>query len=299
MDVSNTRTTFGPRLLAGALWSLTRLLSPRANIAAVSHAIGIFRRHRELIVELLKRDLGSQFEGQTLGSFWIVAHPLFQLCVYIFVFAYVFKLRMGVDTGTVRDYTTYILAGLIPWLTIQQSLLRSSNVLLGQSNLVKQVVFPIEVLPLGSVLVAIVPELIGFVIIGAYTLARFGDLPWTYVLLPVVFVLQLGFMTGLALVVSIVTPFLRDIREIVTILTFVGVYMIPAFYLPDWGSGAAKVLIAANPFSYVIWVFQDVLYFGSFKHPYSWLIFTVMSGLSFALGFRAFRTVKLYVANVL
>ena len=82
-------------------------------------------------------------------------------------------------------------------------------------------------------------------------------------------------------------------------LTVIGVYMIPAFYLPDWITGIPRLIISANPFSHVIWVFQDVLYFGSIEHPYSWFLFSLMSGVSFVLGFRLFTTVKPYVANVL
>ena len=63
----------------------------------------------------------------------------------------------------------------------------------------RQVVFPIEILPLNAVLVSMVAEIVGFVIIIVYTLVRFGDLPWTYLLLPVAVGLQVVMMTGIAL----------------------------------------------------------------------------------------------------
>ena len=160
------------------------LVSVRANIDAAINALRIFRRHRALALELARRDLGSQFQGQALGSFWVIGHPLVLLLVYIFVFVVVFKIRVPPTAGMPRDYTAYILAGLVPWLAIQQSLVRSANTLLAQSNLVRQVVFPIEILPLNAVLVSLVAEMVGFVIIIVYTLVRFGDLPWTYLLLP-------------------------------------------------------------------------------------------------------------------
>ena len=264
-----------------------------------STRFGIFRRHRALALELARRDLGSQFQGQALGSFWVIGHPLVLLLVYIFVFVVVFKIRVPPTAGMPRDYTAYILAGLVPWLAIQQSLVRSANTLLAQSNLVRQVVFPIEILPLNAVLVSLVAEMVGFAIIIIYTLVRFGDLPWTYLLLPFAVGLQVIMMTGIAFVLSAVTPIVRDIREVIAVLTVIGVYMIPAFYLPDWITGIPRLIISANPFSHVIWVFQDVLYFGSIEHPYSWFLFSLMSGVSFVLGFRLFTTVKPYVANVL
>ena len=215
--------------LRNVVATLGVLVSVRANIVAAINALRIFRRHRALALELARRDLGSQFQGQALGSFWVIGHPLVLLLVYIFVFVVVFKIRVPATAGIPRDYTAYILAGLVPWLAIQQSLVRSANTLLAQSNLVRQVVFPIEILPLNAVLVSLVAEIVGFVIIMVYTLVRFGDLPWTYLLLPVAIGLQVVMMTGIAFVLSAVTPFLRDIRECIAVLTVIGVYMIPAF----------------------------------------------------------------------
>src|SRR5262249_22927808 len=111
--------------------------------------------------------------------------------------------------------------------------------------------------------------------------------------------LQFLMMTGIAFVLAGVTPFLRDLKEIVTVFTVIGVFLIPAFYVPEWVSGYAKLVIYANPFSHVIWVFQDIIYFGALEHPYAWAVFAVMSVASFAIGFRIFSAVKPYAANVL
>ena len=288
-----------PQLLRDVGATLASIVSLRANAAAATTAIGIFRRNRALVVELARRDLGSQFRGQALGSFWIIGHPLILLLVYVFVFAVVFKVRIPASADIPRDYTAYILAGLVPWLAIQQSLNRGASVLLVQANLVKQTVFPIEILPFGSVLVAMVAEVVGFFIIIAYNLVQSGRLPWTFALLPVAVALQILMMTGIGFVLAAVTPFLRDVREIMQVVTVIGVYLIPAFYPPDWVSGRARLIISANPFSHVIWVFQDVLYFGSIAHPYAWVLFALMSLLSFVLGFRIFSALKAYVPNVL
>ena len=288
-----------PQLARGFVGAIGDLFSLPVNVAAVRSVLRVYWQHRALVLELTRRDLGSQYRGQALGSFWVIGHPMIQLLVYIFVFVVVFKIRIPATLGVPRDYTAFILAGLVPWLAIQQSLVRSATALVARSNLVRQVAFPIEVLPLGAVLVSVVAEVIGFVIVAVYTLVRFDELPWTYVLLPVAFSFQFILMTGVALILAAVTPVLRDLKELVTVFGVVGVYLIPAFYSPDWLHGSAKLLIFANPFSHVIWIFQDVLYFGSIVHPYSWLLVSLMSCVSFALGCRAFAALKSYVANVL
>ena len=282
--------------LSRGLWNLSR---PSSNVRSLREVMTILWKNRELCRLLVRRELGSQFAGQALGTFWIIGHPMILLCVYIFVFVIVFKTRIAESLEMPRDYTTYILSGLVPWLFVQQSLLRGANALVGQVNLVKQVVFPVEVLPFVAVLTSLVTLGVGLTTLAAYSLLFGGGLPWTYVLLPLVIGAHVILMCGIAYLLAGVTPFFRDIKDIIQVLSIVGVYVIPAFYLPQWVPGAIRALLYFNPFSYVIWVYQDVLYFGALNHPVAWLVFLVSSLLSLALGFRSFRAVKLLVANVL
>ena len=80
--------------------------------------------------------------------------------VYIFVFAYVFGMRMGESSETSLDYTTYLLSGLIPWLTFADVLNRSCNSVTSNASLVKQILFPVEILPIKTVAAALVNQLV-------------------------------------------------------------------------------------------------------------------------------------------
>jgi lipopolysaccharide transport system permease protein len=277
-------------------WQISR---PELNFRSFCEAVLILWKNRGLCSELVQRELGSQFAGQALGAFWIIGHPMMLFCVYVFMFAVVFRTRIAISFEMPRDYTVYILSGLVPWLFVQQALVRGANALVGQANMVKQVVFPVEVLPFASVIVSLVTLAVGLSIVVLYTLVSTGGLPWTYIFLPFVIVFHVVLMAGLAFLLAGITPFFRDIKDIIQVLTVVGVYFIPAFYLPQWVPEQLRFLLYANPFSYVIWVYQDVLYFGSINHPVAWVLFFTGSLLTFVLGYRAFRAVKALVANVI
>jgi lipopolysaccharide transport system permease protein len=73
----------------------------------------------------------------------------------------------------------------------------------------------------------------------------------------------------------------------------------PTVYLPDWMPRILQPVIYLNPFSYVIWVYQDVLFFGTFRHPYAWLVTLVFALLALGLGYRTFEKLKPYYGNVL
>src|SRR5262249_22257518 len=135
------------------------------------------RRYRPLLIEMTRRELTEQYAGQVLGAFWAIGHPLFQTGLLVFVFAFVFKPKIGGSYEMPLDYTTYLLAGLLPWIAFQNMMARTCTAMTSNSNLVKQVVFPIEVLPLKSVFSSLVPQLLGLALLIAYVFAVHGVPP--------------------------------------------------------------------------------------------------------------------------
>jgi lipopolysaccharide transport system permease protein len=219
--------------------------------------------------------------------------------VYVFIFAYVFKQKIGGTVELPLDYTTYLLCGLIPWLSFQESMNKSASVIVGYSNLVKQVVFPIEILPVKGVISSFLTQLITTAILIAYVLISHGSLLWTYVLIPVLFFFQLLAMIGVSYVFSSVGVYFRDLKEFVQAFGTIGLYIMPIFYLPDQVPRIFQPLLYLNPFSYVAWCYQDVFYFGRFEHPWAWAVFIVLSIVIFSLGYRVFRKLREMFGNVL
>ncbi len=269
------------------------------NVQAFGEVVGILRRHRGLTLEMARAEITSQHAGQMFGAAWAVAHPLFLMALYLFVFGYVFRQRIGGTHELPLDYTAYILSGLVPWLAFQQVMGRATAVLTGQANLVKQVVFPVEILPVTAVATSLLPWAMGMAAQLGYVLVKTGELHATVLLLPVLFVLQLVAMIGVSMVLSCLAAFLRDIREMVTLFTTAGIFAMPVFYLPAWVPPVFKPVLYANPFSYMVWCYQDSLYFGRIEHPVAWVVFPLSSFFVFVIGYRLFRKLKPFFGNVL
>jgi len=279
-----------------AIWDA---VNPVTNAQAIIEAFRSVFQHRALAVEMTRRDLGGQYAGQAFGQFWIFGHPLLLFTIYVVIFAVVLQVRIQASVDLPRDYTTYIMAGLVPWFSILQTLTRSPMALVGQASLVKQVVFPIEVLPVSAVIASLVPLSVGLILVVGRGAIFLDDVPVTLVLLPVLIAIQLCFLLGVAFLLAAITPFFRDIKDVIVVLTVAGVYVLPAFYLPEWVPATLRPILYANPFSYFIWAYQDVLYFGSIEHPFAWAVIVALSVISLCLGYRVFRHLKPYIANVL
>jgi lipopolysaccharide transport system permease protein len=254
---------------------------------------------RRLTVELAKRELLDRYAGQMAGAAWALLHPLLTLVVYLFLFSAILRLKIPAVGNSSGDFTIYLLAGLLPWLALQDVAGRAATLIVSQAHLVKQVAFPLEVLPVKAIPPAFVLLIIGIFVLGAYTLFNTSGVPWTYLLLPLPVGLLFMLCAGIALGLSALGVFVRDAKDIVQLLVFVGLYVSPVFYTLEAVPSILRPAVLANPFSYMILVFQDCLYYGAIMHPGSWLIYVAASFGAFIFGSWMFVTTRPFFGSYL
>ena len=271
----------------------------KGNFKAFREIVNLLTKHKYLTWEMAKREITERYKGQIFGSFWAVLHPLVLIIVYVFIFVFVFKIKMGGTREMPLDYTTYLLAGLIPWLSFQEAMMKASTVIIVNANIVKQVVFPVEILPVKGVISSLITQVIFFLMLIVYVGISYHSLHWTYVFLPLLIFVQALGMIGVSYILAAVGAYFRDVKDFVQVFSFIGVYLLPIFYLPEQLPELFKPLIYLNPFSYLIWCYQDVLYLGRFGNPWSWLIFIVLCHAVFIIGYRLFRKLKVMFGNVI
>jgi lipopolysaccharide transport system permease protein len=267
--------------------------------AAYEDLFALLTKHRELTWEMTKRDVQDRYAGHALGIAWAVGHPLLMILVYVFVFSLVFRIRIGGTPEMPFDYTTYLLAGLVPWLACQDALTRGTGSILAHANLVKQVVFPIGILPVKAVLAAVPAQIIGTAVLAIYILVQYGTLPAHVALLPVLMVFQTIGLIGLCFALAPLGAYFRDLKDIVQILCSIAPFLMPVIYLPEQVPSAFQPLLYLNPFSYMAWCYQDIFFYGRFEHAWAWPVFMGGSVLLLALGYRTFAHVKNFIGNVL
>ncbi|MBV9249950.1 MAG: ABC transporter permease [Acetobacteraceae bacterium] len=253
---------------------------------------------RSLLFEMTRREITDRYAGQWFGWTWAALHPLAVVCIFIFLFTTVFNTRFPQNSNLPRDYSTYLLSGLIPWLSMQAALSASATALTSAPNLVKQALFPIEVLPARHVLASLLPLAVGLAVLLLYMMMADGALPISVVLLPVAVALHLVFILGVSLALSCLGAFMRDVKDLIQVYLQIGTYIIPIVYLPGWVPDTLRPIVMANPFGFFVTVYQDVLFYGSIVNPLYWLLAFLAAGASFLLGLRLFAKLQPYVADV-
>lgn len=269
-----------------------------SNITATNFLFGSLVKHRRLLLEMAKRDISDRYSGQVLGAVWAVVHPVMTIAVFIFMFAVVFRMKVDGGLNVPGDHTLYMVSGIVPWLVVADILGRSSSAVSGQASLVKQVVFPVEILPVKMVLATLPTFLIGFFGLAVYGLVvgRFTPAMLMYPLAAIPLYL---FLLGASFAISAIGVFVRDIKEFVQMYTLIGLYIAPIFYFMDWVPERVRFLIYLNPVTVFVETFHDAAYYGGIRSWAIWLIALLLGAISVWGGATIFARLKPHFGSYL
>jgi lipopolysaccharide transport system permease protein len=247
-------------------------------------------RNHSAIRLMTIREIKDRYNGQIFGVFWAVFHPALIVGTFLFAFRYILKTRMGGMDLPFGDngYSIFLISGLIPWLAIQEILNRSPSIIVSSSPMIRQIIFPLEVLPVKIVLAVIPTILVAFSLQTLYAVLVYQRIPWTYLLFFPLLSLLLVWGIGMSFLLSTIGVFFRDIKDIVQAFSFLAIYILPILFPPQALPDFAVWVFRANPLSYIIWCFQDAFYYGRFQHPWAWPCFVALSIGTFVLGASLF-----------
>ncbi len=249
-----------------------------------------------LLKEMVVRDLRARYAGSGLGLLWAVANPVLWMLLYTGVFSLV--LRVPVPAGY-ASFPEFLMAGLLPWMAIQEGIARSSSVLVDNSAIVKKTVFPLEMLVLSVILAAVVNELIALAILGVYV-ALLGHLQtaWLLLLVPAL-VLQVLLTFGLGCLAATLTTFVRDTTHAVTIVLTIGFYATPIVYPASLVPARLRPLIEANPVSHIVDLYRRAFTLHARPEAASVTFLAAFCLLAAAAGAAAFARARPHFADLL
>jgi len=216
-------------------------------------------RYRELLLNLVIRDLKVRYKNSVLGFFWSLANPLVQVATITFIFKYVLH-------ATERDYSAYLLSAFLPWTFFQMSVLDASSSVLFHSNLVKKTYFPREILPASIVFSNLVHFTLALGVFFVYRFTMGAQPQISWLLLPVVVFIQLLLNMGIAFFVSCLNVFYEDIKYMTTVLLNLLYFALPIMYFVEHAHNSKQIpealvtwLYYVNPLSYVLIAYRKIL----------------------------------------
>ncbi len=220
-------------------------------------------RNRHLIAQMTQREVLGRYKGSVMGLMWSFLHPLFMLATYTFVFSVVFKARWGVaEEESKAQFAIVLFVGMIMHSLMAEVLNKAPGLILANTQYVKKVVFPLEILPITSMGGALFHCMVSLVVLLGAFLASNGFLHWTAIFIPLVIAPLILLTLGLAWLLASLGVYLRDISHTIGILTTILLFVSPVFFPVVAIPEPFRPLVMANPLTFIIEQAREVLVWG-------------------------------------
>ncbi len=256
-------------------------------------------RNRQLVKALVRREVAGRYRGSVLGLLWSFVNPVIMLVIYTFVFSVVFKARWNTGSDSKTEFALVLFAGLIVFNLFAECINRAPGIILANANYVKKVVFPLEILPWVALGSALFQALISFGVWLLFYLVIYGIPHATLCLLPLMLLPILFITVGLSWMLASLGVYLRDVGQMVGILTTVLMFLSPVFYPISSLPVRYQHILMLNPLTPTIEGVRDVLFFGNMPSITIYGIYLIISLMFAWSGFVWFQKSRKGFADVL
>lgn len=268
---------------------------PADTIGGLLHLYAI----RDLISQFVKRDFEGRYKGSLLGRLWPLINPLGHMILYTFLFGIILKVRFSTNASP-SDFALYLMSGFLPWAAMSESLASSTTKILEFPNLVKKVVFPVEILPLVQSISSFINGTIaiGLLIVVAAVMQQ--HVPYaTAWYVPLIMVPHFLFTAGLSWLLASLGVFVRDLRHFMSLGLSAWMYATPILYPVDRMPENLQFLLWANPMAGIINDYRRVILQNQ-APDFAWFgLYSAIAVVVFFVGFSFFKKTQTSFADVM
>lgn len=244
-------------------------------------------RYRSLAFELIRKDLRLKYKRSALGILWSLFNPLLLMLVYTLVFSTIARFPL-------KHYPVFLLSGLLAWNFVTNVLTQSVTSIVSNANLVKKVYFPREVLVVGVVGANLVNFMISLLLLVPFLVFFQIHVGAPLLLLPVLILMEIVFVLGVAFAVAALDVFFRDIEHLIQVFVLVLFFGTPIIYpfSTNLLSPKVKQFLIFNPLTWLMDSYQRVLYWNDWPRLDFLLLFGLLSLVVLLAGAAIFARLK-------
>lgn len=239
---------------------------------------------RQLIAQMVARELRGRYVGSSIGLFWSVIHPLLSMAVFTYVFSYVLKVKFSEDTRA-GTFALYLFCGMLPWNCFREIVERCTTSITDNASLVKNLAFHSKSLQFSIGITSLVTQWIGMAVLLLATTIIHQSIPYMApVIVPLSLILML-FGLGLGFMFCTLHVFFRDTAQFLNVALLIWFYVTPIFYPAHVIPKRLQFLIYVNPLAYTANIYRHVILNNGLPDLFGFSVFTLLSTGTFALGY--------------
>lgn len=242
-------------------------------------------KYRELLKTNVKKEIRGKYKNSFLGVLWSFLNPLLQIIVYAVVFQVILK-------NPKENYAIFLCCGLIPWTFFSSAITRSAFTMIENGNIIKKVYFPREILPISIVTSEAVNFIISTVIILSFVIFGGIGLSKYIIFYPIVLLAQYILLIAIALIVSSISVYVRDLQHLIGVTMQLLFYATPIVYSSEAIPESFKWILNLNPMTYVINGYRDIFYNQTMIDIVPLLILILISIVACVVGYIIFNKLQ-------
>ncbi len=246
-------------------------------------------QYRKILIATTRVEISKRNAGSSLGLIWVVLYPALLLSVYLFVYLVVFRMRF--PGYSEMDYVLYVFLGLVPYIGASEAIQAGTQSIKQNIHLVKNVMLPIEIVPVRAVASAMVGQVVLLLLVSCIALVN-GTLSAFVVGLPFVLLLNFLFLVGIVFVLSAVAMVIQDVNQFVNLGIMLLMFLSPIGFRPDMLPSGYEALVWGNPISYLLDAYRFVLLSNHASSLSTLAMYAAISVTFFVLGATFFQRFK-------
>lgn len=252
---------------------------------------------RELLWQMVGREVKARYKQSILGYFWVILNPLAQMLVMSFAFSII--LRIPTNAASNIPYSIFLFVALLPWNLFSNSLSSACGSLVGSASLITKVYFPRTILVLSTIIAKIVDFLFALIVLIIYMIIFQISINFNILWVVPIFLIQQIFTLGLSLFFAASNLIYRDIQYLLNLLLVLWMYATPVIYPADLVPDKYRIIFQLNPMAVIINAYRQTILGGGSPNYLSILIALLLSTLVLFLGFSYFKSrEKIFADNI-
>lgn len=271
---------------AGARAPSDELVDRTEETTTLRAVVASLYSYRELLKNLVLKDLKLKYRGSVFGFLWSLANPLLMIVVYAVAFTFILRIRG-------KGFVFYLMLGQLSWTFFASSATMSTGAIVDNAGLLKSVLFPRAILPIGTVLFNLAQYLLTVSVFLPVMMFWYQvPLSAPMILFPAFLALQVVFTIGVALILATTTVFFRDVRHLLEVALAALFWTTPIVYELGQVPEQLRLLILLSPVSPFVVAYQKLFFYREWPEATVWLMATTHALGAFVAGTLLFLAVE-------
>lgn len=250
-------------------------------------------KSKDLLLELVKREIKAKYKQSVLGYAWVLLVPLINLVVLSVVFSYFIK----IPTGGI-PYPIFLFTALVPWIFTANAISSATKSLLSNKTLITKIYLPRVVFPLSAIFAKFVDLLLYALILIGFMLVMGIDIQITMLYIPIIFTTHMMLISGISFILSATNVYYRDVENLLEVAIAAWMYLTPVIYPPELVPERFRQIFNLNPMTPIINSYRNVVLHGVAPPWESFGFATLVSLILLVFGYLYFKSRSKNFADV-